>query len=112
MPAADDIVTGETGPESQRDAARHRFGLMHNPVTPRQLCSSIDRYLNNADGRAGAGSPDGRRDRWRDEMVSPPHPSPRPTSSPLRTDGTRAYSVSYDSADTLVMDLFGTVYRH
>lgn len=42
------IVTGETGPECQRDAAKHGFGLMHKPVTPRQLRSAIERYLVNA----------------------------------------------------------------
>ncbi|AWK88791.1 hybrid sensor histidine kinase/response regulator [Azospirillum thermophilum] len=39
------VVTGETGPECQRDAARHGFGLMYKPVTPRQLSSAMDRYL-------------------------------------------------------------------
>ncbi|WP_236024643.1 hybrid sensor histidine kinase/response regulator [Arenibaculum pallidiluteum] len=39
------VVTGETGPECQRDAARHGFGLMHKPVTPRQLRGAIDRFM-------------------------------------------------------------------
>ncbi|WP_448207102.1 PAS domain-containing protein [Azospirillum sp. sgz302134] len=43
------IVTGETGPECQRDAAQHGFGLMHKPVTPRQLRSAMERYLALAD---------------------------------------------------------------
>lgn len=39
------IVTGETGPECQRDAALHGIGLMHKPVTPRQLSSALERQL-------------------------------------------------------------------
>ena len=43
------IVTGETGPECQRDAAVHGFGLMHKPVTPRQLSSAMERYMTAAE---------------------------------------------------------------
>jgi DNA-binding NtrC family response regulator len=43
------IVTGESGPERQRDAARHGFGLMHKPVTPRQLHGAVERHLIDAD---------------------------------------------------------------
>ncbi|WP_353859566.1 PAS domain S-box protein [Azospirillum formosense] len=42
------IVTGETGPECQRDAVRHGFGLMHKPVTPRQLAGAMERSLQPA----------------------------------------------------------------
>ena len=42
------LVTGETGPECQHDAALHGFGLMHKPVTPRQLGSAVTRFLNEA----------------------------------------------------------------
>ena len=35
------ILTGEIGPEPQRDAAAHGFGLIHKPVTPRQLASVL-----------------------------------------------------------------------
>lgn len=40
------LVTGETGPECQRDAAAHGLGLMHKPVTPRQLSSAMRRHLD------------------------------------------------------------------
>ncbi len=43
------IVTGETGPECQRDAVRHGFGLMHKPVTPRQLAGAMERTLQAAE---------------------------------------------------------------
>ncbi|WP_448205622.1 ATP-binding protein [Azospirillum sp. sgz302134] len=43
------IVTGETGPECQRDAALHGLGLMHKPVTPRQLNSAMERHMRAAD---------------------------------------------------------------
>ncbi|MDQ2106372.1 hybrid sensor histidine kinase/response regulator, partial [Azospirillum isscasi] len=43
------IVTGETGPECQRDAVRHGFGLMHKPVTPRQLAGAMERSLQPAE---------------------------------------------------------------
>ncbi|MBK3799313.1 PAS domain S-box protein [Azospirillum brasilense] len=39
------IVTGEIGPEPQRDAARHGLGLMHKPVTPRLLEAALARHL-------------------------------------------------------------------
>ncbi|WP_286192199.1 PAS domain S-box protein [Roseomonas genomospecies 6] len=39
------IVTGEIGPEPQRDAARHGIGLMHKPVTPRLLEAALARQL-------------------------------------------------------------------
>ncbi|HYH22551.1 MAG TPA: PAS domain S-box protein [Azospirillum sp.] len=35
------ILTGEIGPEPQRDAAVHGLGLIHKPVTPRQLASVL-----------------------------------------------------------------------
>lgn len=43
------IVTSETRPECQRDAARHGFGLMHKPVTPRQLHGAVERHLIDGD---------------------------------------------------------------
>ncbi|WP_114860407.1 PAS domain-containing protein [Azospirillum brasilense] len=43
------VVTGETGPECQRDAVRHGFGLMHKPVTPRQLAGAMERSLQPAE---------------------------------------------------------------
>ncbi|MBP2232413.1 PAS domain S-box-containing protein [Azospirillum agricola] len=39
------ILTGETGPEHQREAARHDLGLAHKPVTPRQLHSALEQLL-------------------------------------------------------------------
>lgn len=39
------VVTGETGPDCQRDAARHGFDLMHKPVSPRQLNTALERLL-------------------------------------------------------------------
>ncbi|NUB21305.1 PAS domain S-box protein [Azospirillum formosense] len=39
------IVTGEIGPEPQRDAAKHGLGLMHKPVTPRLLEAVLARHL-------------------------------------------------------------------
>ncbi len=39
------IVTGEIGPEPQRDAARHGIGLLHKPVTPRLLGAVLARHL-------------------------------------------------------------------
>ena len=45
------IVTGEIGPEPQRDAARHGIGLMHKPVTPRLLEAALARQLG-AEGPA------------------------------------------------------------
>lgn len=49
LPIPGIIVTGETGPECQRDAAQHGLGLMHKPVTPRQLGSAVERYMNAAE---------------------------------------------------------------
>jgi hypothetical protein len=40
------VITGETGAECQRDVAQHGFGLMHKPVTPRQLSGAIERSLS------------------------------------------------------------------
>ena len=37
------ILTGETGPEAQRDAAAHGLRVIHKPVTPRQLGKALDR---------------------------------------------------------------------
>jgi len=42
------LMTGETGPECQHNAALHGFALMHKPVTPRQLGSAVTRFLNEA----------------------------------------------------------------
>ena len=39
------IITGEIGPEPQRDAARHGLGLIHKPVTPRLLEGALAAYL-------------------------------------------------------------------
>ena len=36
------ILTGEIGPEPQRDATVHNFGLLHKPVTPHQLALAIE----------------------------------------------------------------------
>jgi signal transduction histidine kinase/CheY-like chemotaxis protein len=43
------ILTGEIGPEAQRDAASHGFGLIHKPVTPRQLIAALERQLQAAE---------------------------------------------------------------
>ncbi|WP_448187807.1 hybrid sensor histidine kinase/response regulator [Azospirillum sp. sgz301742] len=37
------ILTGETGPEAQRDATAHGLRVIHKPVTPRQLGKALDR---------------------------------------------------------------------
>ncbi len=39
------IITGEIGPEPQRDAAAHQLGLIHKPVTPRLLEAALARHL-------------------------------------------------------------------
>ena len=39
------ILTGETGAEVQKDAAKHTLGIIHKPVTPRQLGEALDRIL-------------------------------------------------------------------
>ena len=38
------ILTGETGPEAQRDATAHGLRVIHKPVTPRQLGKALDRH--------------------------------------------------------------------
>ncbi|HEY0833770.1 MAG TPA: ATP-binding protein [Azospirillum sp.] len=42
------LLTGETGPECQRDAAAHGLGVAHKPVTPRQLQGELERRLGKA----------------------------------------------------------------
>ncbi|CAO3409838.1 PAS domain-containing hybrid sensor histidine kinase/response regulator [Azospirillum largimobile] len=39
------ILTGETGPECERDAAAHGLGIIHKPVTPRQLSHALGELL-------------------------------------------------------------------
>ncbi|MCW2238523.1 hybrid sensor histidine kinase/response regulator [Azospirillum canadense] len=39
------IITGEIGPEPQRDAAAHGIALVHKPVTPRLLEAALARHL-------------------------------------------------------------------
>jgi CheY-like chemotaxis protein len=39
------ILTGETGPECQRDAAMHGLTIAHKPVTPRQLSKALEQHL-------------------------------------------------------------------
>ncbi len=39
------IITGEIGPEPQRDAAEHGLDLLHKPVTPRLLRSVLQRWV-------------------------------------------------------------------
>jgi len=39
------ILTGETSPEHQREAACHGLGIAHKPVTPRQLQGALERQL-------------------------------------------------------------------
>ncbi len=39
------LLTGEVGDACERDAERHGFGLIHKPVTPRQLHSELERCL-------------------------------------------------------------------
>jgi CheY-like chemotaxis protein/anti-sigma regulatory factor (Ser/Thr protein kinase) len=39
------LLTGETGAEVQSDAAEHNLGIIHKPVTPRQLGVALDRLL-------------------------------------------------------------------
>ncbi|HYG86862.1 MAG TPA: ATP-binding protein [Azospirillum sp.] len=42
------ILTGETGPEAQRDAAMHGLRVIHKPVTPRQLAQALERQQSMA----------------------------------------------------------------
>ncbi|MBK3800711.1 PAS domain-containing protein [Azospirillum brasilense] len=42
------ILTGETGPEHQEEAARHGFELVHKPLTPKQLHDVLERTLRVA----------------------------------------------------------------
>ena len=39
------ILTGETGPECERDASAHGLGIIHKPVTPRQLSHALGELL-------------------------------------------------------------------
>ena len=39
------LLTGETGAMVQSDAAEHDLGIIHKPVTPRQLGVALDRLL-------------------------------------------------------------------
>ncbi|MCW2236869.1 hybrid sensor histidine kinase/response regulator [Azospirillum canadense] len=39
------ILTGETGAECHRDAQAHGLGLLHKPVTPRQLHGMLEEHL-------------------------------------------------------------------
>jgi len=39
------ILTGETGAEVQSDAAQHDLGVIHKPVTPRQLGAALGKLL-------------------------------------------------------------------
>ena len=39
------IITGEIGPEPQRDATAHKIGLIHKPVTPRLLEAALARHV-------------------------------------------------------------------
>ncbi len=39
------ILTGETGAECHRDALAHGLGLLHKPVTPRQLHGMLEEHL-------------------------------------------------------------------
>ncbi|WP_247894390.1 PAS domain-containing hybrid sensor histidine kinase/response regulator [Azospirillum sp. B510] len=39
------ILTGETGPDCERDAAAHGLGIIHKPVTPRQLGHALGELL-------------------------------------------------------------------
>ena len=39
------ILTGEIGPEPQRDAAAHGLGLIHKPVTPRLLEAALSKHV-------------------------------------------------------------------
>ena len=43
------ILTGETGPECHHDAAAHGFHVAHKPVTPGQLQSTVNRFLDAAE---------------------------------------------------------------
>ncbi|HYD69654.1 PAS domain S-box protein [Azospirillum sp.] len=43
------ILTGETGPECQHDAATHGLRVVHKPVTPRQLGTTLDEQLQAAE---------------------------------------------------------------
>ncbi|WP_434622616.1 PAS domain-containing hybrid sensor histidine kinase/response regulator [Azospirillum sp. B2RO_4] len=39
------ILTGETGPDCERDAAAHGLGIIHKPVTPRQLGHALGELM-------------------------------------------------------------------
>jgi len=40
------ILTGETGPEHEEEAALHGFELVHKPLTPKQLHDALERTLH------------------------------------------------------------------
>jgi len=42
------ILTGEIGPECERDAATHGLSVIHKPITPRQLQASVQGLLRKA----------------------------------------------------------------
>ncbi|MGQ9367292.1 PAS domain S-box protein [Azospirillum sp. ST 5-10] len=43
------ILTGETGPECQEDAARYGLRVVYKPVTPRQLVAALDEQMGAAE---------------------------------------------------------------
>ncbi|HYH17172.1 MAG TPA: PAS domain S-box protein [Azospirillum sp.] len=43
------ILTGETGPECLHDAAAHGLRVVHKPITPRQLGTTLDEQLQAAE---------------------------------------------------------------
>jgi two-component system, sensor histidine kinase len=45
------ILTGETGSDFLRKAAEQRLGIVHKPVTPRQLCDVLDQQMTVGDPR-------------------------------------------------------------
>jgi PAS domain S-box-containing protein len=69
------ILTGEFGPEAQRDAAEHGFGLLRKPVSPRELVEeAITRIDEDARSRPDRGGGDGGRASPRHASDDPPNP--------------------------------------
>ncbi|MBP2314167.1 hybrid sensor histidine kinase/response regulator [Azospirillum soli] len=49
------ILTGETAEDCRKDAAQHGLGLIHKPVTPRQLGQALQRHRTKTNAAEDAG---------------------------------------------------------
>ncbi|MBP2301053.1 PAS domain-containing protein [Azospirillum picis] len=50
------ILTGETGPDIQAEAAGHGLHLIHKPVTASQLAEALERFQRDEEGGGAAGA--------------------------------------------------------